>query len=217
MPLSKTAIRERLHAIKQDIEDLIDNIAEGEPEPPPPPPPGKKLAIVVGHTRASPGAFGQAPINQNEYFWNSGLAERMKLHAAATPGITAEIFLRDQGGIAGAYRRAKEWGANASIELHFNASSGNVSGTETIYVTDRSKPFAKAVQDAMVATMGLRNRKIKLPWAGRGRDSLTQLDVPQITVEPFFGTNPDDCERAVAKQDDLATALVDAAKEFLVT
>lgn len=214
MPVKKAAILERLHAIKRELEDLIDNLAEDEP-PAPAPAAGRKLAIVVGHTRTSPGVFGQAPVDQHEYFWNSGVAERMKQHAGTIPGLAVEIFLRDQGGIAGAYGRAKTWGAEASIELHFNAANGRASGTETIYVTDRSKPLAQAVQQAMVATMELRDRKIKLPWEGRGNASLTQLAVPSIIVEPFFGDNAGDCERAVAKRDDLATAIVDAANEAL--
>lgn len=214
MALDKAAILERLHSLKQEIEDLIDSLAEGEP-PAPPQAVGSKLAVVVGHTQESPGAFGQAPVNQNEYFWNGDLADRMKRHAEGVPGLAVEVFFRDQGGISGAYRRAGEWGADACIELHFNSFEGNAKGTETIYVTDRSKALAQALQDAMVGALSLRDRGIKPPQDGRGRQSLTQLDVPSVIVEPFFGSNRADCERAVEKKDQLAATLVDTADNLL--
>ena len=83
-------------------------------------------------------------------------------------------------------------------------------------VTDISKPLAEAVQRAMVDTLDLRDRGVKEPWEGRGRQSLTQLAVPSVLVEPFFGSNPGDCHRAVELKDRLASALVEAAADVLV-
>ncbi len=203
----------RLYAVKREIEDIIDELDDTE-VPAPEPAEGPKLAVVVGHTKRSPGAFGQAPIAQNEYFWNSGLAALMKENAAAH-GLAVEVFYRDNGGIAGAYRRAGEWGADGCIELHFNAATPAASGTETIVVTDVSKPLAKSVQAAMVETLGLRDRGVKEPWEGRGRQSLTQLPVPSVLAEPFFGSNPGDCHRADEQEDQLAAALVEAAAAVL--
>lgn len=214
MALDRVAIIARLHELKREIEDLIDSMAEGEP-PAPPPAPGNKLAAIVGHTRESPGAFGQDPIGQNEYFWNSDLAERMKQHATGFADLSVEVFFRDLGGIPGAYRRAGEWGADACIELHFNSFEGNARGTETIFVTERSQPLAEALQAAMVGVLALRDRGTNPPREGRGRQSLTQLQVPSVIVEPFFGSNPNDCQRAHERKGALATALVNAANTVL--
>jgi hypothetical protein len=204
----------RLYEVKREIEDIIDELDDTD-APVPEPANGPKLAVVVGHTKRSPGAFGQEPIGQNEYYWNSGLAALMKDHAAAH-ALAVEVFYRDNGGIAGAYSRAGEWGADGCIELHFNAATPAASGTETIVVTKISKPLADAVQGAMVQTLDLRNRGVKEPWEGRGRQSLTRLPVPSVLVEPFFGSNPADCHRADEQKDRLAAALVEAAASVLV-
>ncbi len=206
-------IKTRLYAVKREIEDIIDALDEDD-EPAPQPADGPKLAVVVGHTRRSPGAFGKDPVDQNEYFWNSDLAARMKEHAAAHD-IAIEVFFRDNGGITGAYSRAGEWGAEGCIELHFNAAAVAASGTETITVTDQSQPLARAVQAAMVDTLELRDRGVKPPWEGRGRQSVTQLPVPSVLVEPFFGSNAGDCRRADERKQQLAEALVRAAADVL--
>ncbi len=99
----------RLYAVKREIEDIIDEL-DDTVAPAPEPADGPKPAVVVGHTKRSPGAFGEEPIDQNEHFWNRGLAALMKDHAAAH-GMAVEVFFRDNGGIAGAYLRAGEWGA----------------------------------------------------------------------------------------------------------
>ncbi len=81
------------------------------------------LAIVVGHTKTAPGASAVAPISDSEYPWNSDRATRMVNHVSSLGDATAQVFFRDEGGIVGAYKRAKAWGADAAIELHFNAAS----------------------------------------------------------------------------------------------
>lgn len=207
-------ITQRLYELKRELEDIIDEFSEFS-SPVPAPAAGPKLAVIVGHTQRSPGAFGEAPINKNEYFWNAELAESMQNHATDL-NLTVGVFYRDEGGIAGAYSRAGEWGAQACIELHFNAATVAASGTETIVVTEQSKPFAKAVHAAMVETLNLRDRGVKAPWGARGQKSLTQLEVPSIIVEPFFGTNPGDCECAQEKKEALARSLVKAAASILV-
>jgi N-acetylmuramoyl-L-alanine amidase len=204
----------RLYGVKREIEDIIDELDTAD-APEPEPADGPKLAVVVGHTKRSPGAFGEEPVGQNEYYWNRSLAALMKDHAAAQ-ALALEVFFRDNGGIAGAYSRAGEWGADGCIELHFNAATPAASGTETIVVSEISKPLAEAVQGAMVETLGLRDRGVKEPWEGRGRHSLTQLPVPSVLIEPFFGSNPGDCHRADEQKDRLAAALVDAAAAVLL-
>lgn len=212
-------LRRRLLNLVREMEDILDELATNSENVPQDmvsaEATGKKLALVVGHTSAAPGAHAVDPIGQNEYFWNSDLAQRMKAYAGQVAQPLA-IFFRDNVGIPGAYRRAGEWGADAVIELHFNSvDDSRATGTETVFVTERSKAFARAVQTAMVRVLGLRDRGVKEPWQGRGRASLTQLAIPSILVEPFFGSNPGDAARAEDRKDELAATIVDTAKNML--
>lgn len=159
------------------------------------------LAVVVGHTWRSPGAFSPT-LDQHEHAFNCALAARI---AAADLGRIG-VFYRDGHGVAGAYAAAKAWGQRPGVsfgvlELHFNSAANvDATGTETLYRQPDSKPFAQAVQQGMVAALGLRDRGAKLPWQNRGDASLTALPgVPSIIVEPFFGSNPADCDRARAR------------------
>lgn len=174
-----------------------------------------KLAIVVGHETDAPGATGCAPVGQSEYAWNLDLCARMLAHAETLPGVQSRQFLRDGVGVRGAYEAARAWGADAAIELHFNAAGPRATGSETLYVTEVSRALAEAVQDATTATLGLSDRGIKNALhynGGRGSHNLMQMGGrPSILTEPFFGSNPGDCTAAAAQKDALARAQIDAA------
>ncbi len=183
----------------------------------------KRLGIVVGHMKSSKGAQAVAPISAQEYDWNTDLAERMvaiaKEDYAATK-FEAEIFFRNTGGVRGAYGRAKEWGADATIELHFNAHVPAANGTETLYVSAPSKPFAQVVHAATLSALELKDRGIKTPneaSGGRGYQSLVQMGPkPSIITEPFFGSNARDAQAAHAHKNGLARAQIDAAATYLL-
>ena len=115
----------------------------------------RKLAIVVGHTTIAPGASGVAPISASEYPWNKDLAAKVVSECSAL-GVTAQVFLRDNGGISGAYSSAAAIGPKAVVELHFNANGGAARGTETLYGTacQASKAWAERVHNAMAQLYG---------------------------------------------------------------
>ena len=113
-----------------------------------------RLALVIGHTEQRQGAFGVSPIGANEYAWNRDLAQMMAAHLEDMDDVEAKSFFRDDGGIVGAYDAAKNWGADAAIELHFNSAGPTATGSETLFLTAVSRPLAEAVQDATVATLG---------------------------------------------------------------
>ena len=210
--------RRRLTALAYELDDIL---AEAEPAPPEPAVPSgtadRRLAVVVGHSEARPGAAGLAPIAAREYPWNRGLAAFMESAARDHEGLALRVFTRDRGGLRGAYGRARAWGAQAAIELHFNAAaSDQASGSETIYGDEaRDGAFAAAMQAAMVDALGLRDRGCKLPWAGRGATNLSLLAVPSVIVEPGFGSNRGDCRVMHERRGPLAAALVAAAADFL--
>jgi N-acetylmuramoyl-L-alanine amidase len=178
----------------------------------------RKLAIVVGHTAARPGASSVAPMSASEYPWNKDLAAKIVAECSAL-GATAAVFFRDNGGISGAYSAAAASGAKAVIELHFNNNGGAARGTETLYgpACAASKDWAQRVQDAMVQLYGRgpglpHNRGLKkAPPHPRGGDSVNALStIPSCLIEPFFGDNSKDAALGHAKKDALAKALAAA-------
>ncbi len=178
-----------------------------------------KLALVIGHTEQRQGAFGVSPIGANEYSWNKDLAQMMAAHLEDMDDVEAKSFFRDDVGIVGAYDAAKDWGADAAIELHFNSAGPTATGSETLFVTAVSRPLAEAVQDATVTTLGLRDRGVKTPneaSGGRGTRNLSQMGPkPSILTEPFFGSNAGDATAASERKSALARAQVEAAVNVL--
>ena len=175
------------------------------------------LAIVVGHNRVAQGAI-RVLDRETEWRYNQDLAERIR----DLDPDRVRIFFRPpgRGGVRACYREVDAWGADLSVELHFNAvRNRTVSGTETLTSgTDGSRRLAAAIQGRMVSVLGLPDRgcKVRTPWAKRridrrGSTSLFAGRAPAVLVEPFFGSNPDDCRRADDRLDALARAIYEGA------
>lgn len=168
-----------------------------------------RIALVVGHSEQDGGA-ARVVDGVQEFEWNLELAEKIKSH---DPGCF-EIFTRKgwlpyREEIAEVYSRVDEWGAEASIEFHFNAvESPRATGAETFSSGSKgSLALAGAVQSAMVVSLGLRDRGVKIRnsrTGGRGYESLIAGQCPAILIEPYFGSNAADCKRADEKKDELA-------------
>lgn len=184
---------------------------------------GRGLAIVVGHTQKAPGAQGKAPPfptqpgeARYEYAWNTDLAGAIQRKATGK-GIRCLMFFRDEGGITGAYARVKQWGPQATVELHFNAANEQARGTETLFATAGSKDWAQALQDAMVAVYGRQgglNRGLRdRSDGGRGHLSLVQI-TPSALIEPFFGDEKRDAELGNRLKQALADAVVAAFEQW---
>jgi len=157
----------------------------------------KNLAIVVGHNSRSQGAV-RPDTGESEYSYNTRLAKMIKDEAEGS-GMRCEIFYRRPGlgytrEIREVYRETDSWGADATIELHFNAAgSPHASGTETFTSgSARSAILAQEVQMEMVEELGLRDRGVKVRNSrtrGRGYRSLVSGRAPAILIEPFFATS----------------------------
>jgi hypothetical protein len=208
---------EARRAQQEEEEDRRDreHPAEAVPHAPEPPaPPGRKLAIVVGHTRIAPGASGGPPINQSEYPWNKDLAA-MIAQVCTGRAIICKTFFRDGIGISGAYAQVDAFRADAVIELHFNAADGAGHGTETLFGNIQgARPFADAIQRRMLAALGLRDRGVKkrVP-PERGGQSVNSSEMPAVLIEPFFGDRASDAAVGQTRKRALATALVDAFED----
>lgn len=169
-----------------------------------------KIGIVVGHTSRSPGAYSPT-LAVSEYYWNSDLADMM-VEAAKSTGLDVRIFYRDGGGVPKAYHDAEMWGAQETVELHFNSfADPAATGTETLHAegSSKGKPLAASVQKSMVLALELPDRGlVAIGPGGRGWASLTAIAAPAILVEPFFGSNPQDCAVADERKQALAAAII---------
>jgi len=170
-----------------------------------------KIAVVVGHNSSAPGAYCPAPINSSEFDYHNKVADEMvrlskdyfynlfrggqkleliKINREPSSGYSAEIDA--------AYAKVNASGAEASIELHFNAASPSATGTETLSSgSTKSLALAQHVQAEMLKTLNLRDRGVKVLTAGdRGGRSLHAGRPPAILTEPFFSTNTGDVQAA---------------------
>jgi N-acetylmuramoyl-L-alanine amidase len=182
-----------------------------------------KLGIVVGHHAGAQGAFSTT-LNASEYPWNRDLAARVE---ALPSAVARKVFLRDNGGIAGAYAASDQWGSDITVELHFNASHHPTStGTGMLYLAGsaRGKRFAQRLFNRIDAVLGLGawpqgTSGAITPFQAsgqqmRGQGSLTAGRAPATLIEPFFGSNPSDARTAAAHKDDLARAILQAAEDW---
>lgn len=130
-----------------------------------------KLAIIVGHTKAAPGATSYW--GESEYPWNTKNAALIVESAKRYGGqIEAKAFFRDDGGVAGAAERAKAWGATHSLELHFNAASNTALGCECLIIKGdvESAKYADVLTDMISDKFGIKERRLTqiLPDAYQG-------------------------------------------------
>ncbi|MCB1368096.1 MAG: N-acetylmuramoyl-L-alanine amidase [Rhodobacteraceae bacterium] len=127
----------------------------------------KRLAIVVGHNSEKQGAV-RGDTGETEFVWNSDMAKMIEGEAQAYPDLEVKTFYRQPGlgytrEIRRVYEETDRWGANATVELHFNSSaSPNASGAETLTSgTPASMALAVSVNQEMVAALGLKDRGVK--------------------------------------------------------
>jgi len=184
-----------------------------------------KLAIVVGHNSKSQGAV-RPDTGESEYTYNHRMARYME---SLSDSVEVKMFLRVPGGgytreIGRVYRQVDDWGADASIELHFNAAGDpRASGTETLSSgTSNSITLAEEVQMEMVEELGLRDRGIKIRnnrTKGRGYRSLVMGRAPAIITEPFFATSSKGRQAtdSTLEQQKLAEAILEGAERAMMT
>lgn len=158
-----------------------------------------KLAIVVGHNSDKQGAV-RGDTGESEFRFNSRIAEMMHEinRQNPVPNLELRTFFRRPGlgysrEIAEVYDTVDRWGADASIELHFNgAADSRATGTEVLSSgTAASLRLATALQKEITRTLGLRDRGIRTRTRqDRGGQSLFSGRAPAVLVEPFFGSSP---------------------------
>lgn len=162
-----------------------------------------KLGVVRCHNERQRGAVSSY-LGQSEYDF-FGAANRAFKDAVVGTTVDVEFFERryDARGyraeLVAAYAQADAWGADLTIEPHFNAaSSASASGTETLHCEhcEQSELFAHLAQGLMVQRAKLRDRGVKDRREGtRGYYTLVAGRAPAILTEfSFAGSNDRDAK-----------------------
>ena len=162
----------------------------------------KKVAWVVGHTEADPGAC--SPHNLAcEFEFNFAIACELSLTRKIGDIFTYDTY---KGGYTNMVKRnVKDINAgkyDLVLELHYNAAGPTAHGSEALYNHKATEDWdelriAQAYVDMMESRMGYRNRGVKHLSSAkdRGYAALYYPKCDALILEPFFGSNKEDCER----------------------
>lgn len=189
------------------------------------------IALIVGHEEHKPGAYAKQPISDFEYFYNCGIAHLVK-NITEERGHNCRIFYRDEIGTIKAYQDVNTFFALANfnnclaIELHFNSfEDATANGSEVLMADSVDVPnihereFAQIMLDNIVNALGTRKRGIKTLTGGageRGWQNVSQVTkAPSVLIEPFFGSNEQDCQKAYDRRNELCKGIVIACEEFI--
>jgi len=174
----------------------------------------KKLAIIVGHTKKDPGAvmvYG----GMSEYEYNLKVAVNMQLMQGAY-GIQTQVITRDGIWLRGAYAKAVYFGADAILELHFNSDVSKEATGSMVLVSEENKihPLIPHLSSQMLQLFGRRDRGVEVPTKdGRGYGNVNR-PTPYFLLEPFFGSNVDQCKFALDNIIKYAASIMDAVEEY---
>lgn len=180
-----------------------------------------RLALIVGHSKVSPGAVSADGLT--EYAYNSGVARLIWEAAEKTPDIDVNIFTRDGSSILSVAKLVNTWVMGApralALELHLNSCDNvNVTGSEVLYDDHPStnRLLAKGFQASIVHLLGTKDRGIKLLSAGdRGYPSLETIECPSVLLEPNFLSNKEATDQLRKMQSAYADMILETAHDYL--
>lgn len=136
-----------------------------------------KIAVIVGHTYKSQGARSFKGVT--EYIWNSRVARYMEERSLAYSDLELKVFMRDHGGRKEAAINVSGWGADVSIELHFNAVGFVAYGCEALVIEgdEKSAAFADLVTNKLADKYSLKERhRTNLLSSDYEGDGVKELD-----------------------------------------
>lgn len=175
-----------------------------------------RLAIVVGHTKLRPGAYGVGALGKYEYPFNTSMAQELT-EIGKNRGLTVQTFYRDLGGVDNAYSKAFTWGADAVVELHFNSTSRRVDsirGTETLAVGGERISSFRLAQAIHGSTLSVLNRPVLLDRGVKVCNLRSEYQLPVALIEPVFGNNPVEAKLLADKRQAVANAVVEGFLNF---
>lgn len=172
---------------------------------------GKKIALIVGHTQASQGDYGNEGLG--EYQFNDEFIEELwftlpKQHSYYIKYRSSDINSYTKQMVA-LHDQMDDIGIDISIEFHFNGSSdSSVNGNEVLYCASSSRGESLAsILDECLDSLPNRDRGIK-PVSGKDRGAgfcCIGASIALIT-EPFFGSEQSDFIRGGKDREKLKQA-----------
>lgn len=175
-----------------------------------------KVAIVVGHRKNARGAHSKT-LKATEYDFNSKVAEYLK-------GV-ADIYFRTDFGYSEASRvknmckRINRKKYDLVIELHFNSfHNPQAHGCTALhYITNkRTKQFCIDFCREVRNEFGIKARQVMPIKSKRERGGVFILNcnANAVILEPFFGSNVQDCQKIKGKEDDYANLICRVIEKY---
>lgn len=150
----------------------------------------RKVAFVIGHYELDKGAYSTILGVSEWNYWNlfydkylKHLGDRFihsnKSNYTQRQKLTSEL--------------TKDY--DLVFELHFNSSAPEAHGVEALvyFGNEKMQKVGQYYCDLM-EDYGLRNRNVKPTTGGNGYGFLKATVGDAILLEPFFGSNKEDCE-----------------------
>lgn len=170
-----------------------------------------KAAILVGHRASKPGAKSEY-LGKTEFQFNSEIAERLK--------DVADVYYRPEGSnsdrlmIEKVVAEINQTDYDIVIELHFNSHTNtSANGCECLYYHTNAKGMALAnyFVNEVSGRIGIKKRRlIPIDSTGqRGGTFIVKCAATALLVEPFFGSNAEDCEKISTCLDEYCQILRD--------
>jgi N-acetylmuramoyl-L-alanine amidase len=161
-------------------------------------------AIVVGHRASSPGAFSPH-LDQFEYQYNTELARELSVL------IESVVYFKDGLSSIQVYSEIAKAAPALVLELHFNSHSNKRAyGTETLCTLEWGSE-GSLMQNAICGALkrsGGGDRGLLITQPGyRGHENVSQLAIPTLLLEPFFGSSEKDCALVTERRDYLLSGI----------
>ncbi len=154
-----------------------------------------KIALVTGHDISNQGAYGNMGISEFQFM--DELLSEMSLGDYFPEDIEFGHFYRSadihgySNKMIDLHHRIDKWGADISIEFHFNSfSSDLVQGHEVLYCSSSGRGIANALNKCMDDRLNNLSRGIKkVSGSDRGAGFCCRGNSLAIIIEPFFGAH----------------------------
>lgn len=168
----------------------------------------KRLAIVVGHTKASPGACSPHGI-PCEWYFNSVVADLLKDIADVYHYDTYAYGYTTMVKKNAAIMNPKKY--DAVFELHYNAASPLANGSEMLYyfASKKGKQYATIANQVIVNNFKVKDRGIKalVSSKDRGFAAVYYTSAPTVMFEPFFGSSAEDSLKFIGQEQKYADCI----------
>ena len=174
-----------------------------------------KIALVVGHTKDSQGAYGNAGIGEwefndellNSMFWDGKLPNKHEYYIL----YRSEDISGYSSQMVDLHERIDKIGCEVSIEFHFNSfSDPDVNGNEVLYCSTAGKIYADKL-DECLDQLPNRDRGVKkVTMSDNGGGFCCRGKSKALIVEPYFGVEQSNYVRCGI----FRSRLEDAYEEF---